>query len=113
MMAITSILSTKDWIWLAVILASACVALIAGVHKMHADGLAELRHVEIGINQRMLTMDEKWQERHAVMRREIHDDIKELSKNNPPQWLLKMVADNGVRIKDVENDIRSIERGDN
>ena len=80
---------------------------------MHADGLAELRHVEIGITQRMLTMEEKWQERHAAMRRELPADIKELSKNNPPQWLLKMGADNGVRIKDVENDIRSIERGDN
>ena len=93
-------LSTKEWVWLCVVIAGMAAAQMGALYQMSS-----------GLHRDMLALDTKWQTRATALSSEIRDEIKEVRSQIPPDWFRSMVEDNRRDIRDLLK--RERERVDN
>lgn len=95
-------LSTWNWVSLIVIIASASVANIGGIHSMATHNREEFRT-------EMLAMDQKWQDRTDILATQIRTDLKEIKNSIPPDWFRQMVESNATHIEKNAEQIDKLE----
>ena len=92
-------LNTSEWVWLVVVIATASVANMAGLHA-----------ISTGLRDEMLDLDSKWQQRSEAMQRDIRSDLKELQQAIPPTWFRDLVSANQLAIKEHDKRLDQLEK---
>ena len=104
-----SLLATKDWIWLVVIIAGASVANISGQFKMKDDLQTQMLKIKEDMNNQLLTLDRRWQDRQVDQAKSFRSDMAALVASMPPDWFKKMVEANRDELKDLRDRLNRIE----
>lgn len=89
-------LGTRDWIWLITIVVSACISMVIMQYQAKAD-----------MTDRIISLDEKWQNRTENILKDIQNEIKEIRMVVPST---EFVTENRARIVSLEKQANSLEQ---
>jgi len=93
-----TLLHTKDWIWLVLVVAGASVANMGALHQISSS-----------MRKDMYELDKRWQDRSEQMQKDLRQDIATLQSSIPPDWFRAMVETNQRKIETLAKEVDRFE----